>query len=392
MTKEIIELENKHILNTYGRVKVAFTRGRGVYLEDPEGKKYLDFLSGLGVNILGHSHPALVAAIEKQAKELIHTSNLYYTEPQARLAAELNGYFGPAKVFFANSGAEANEGALKIALKHMPPEKTGIIAMKKSFHGRTVGALSLTGQEVYHAGFESLLLKNVAYADYNDAASLESLFSKNTAAVIIEAIQGEGGVNPGLPAFLRKARELCDRHGAVMIIDEIQAGMGRTGKFFAFSHYGIEPDIVTLAKGLAGGVPAGAVLIKDEIARSMTKGSHASTFGGNPLAASCSLAVLKTLKDEGLMDNAARMGALIMDAFSVMKGKYPFIKDIRGKGLMIGIELDIDAAPVVEKALGEGLLINAIKNRVIRMLPPLVLGEKDAEKGIGIIDGILQKY
>jgi len=218
------------------------------------------------------------------------------------------------------------------------------------------------------------------------------LFSKNTAAVIIEAIQGEGGVNPGLPAFLRKARELCDRHGAVMIIDEIQAGMGRTGKFFAFSHYGIEPDIVTLAKGLAGGVPAGAVLIKDEIARSMTKGSHASTFGGNPLAASCSLAVLKTLKDEGLMDNAARMGALIMDAFSVMKGKYPFIKDIRGKGLMIGIELDIDAAPVVEKALGEGLLINAIKNRVIRMLPPLVLGEKDAEKGIGIIDGILQKY
>ena len=383
---EVFEESRKYIMNTYKRLPLFIVKGRGNRVYDGEGKEYLDFVSGLAVNNIGHCNPRVTVAFQKQAQRLVHTSNLFYTEPQVKLAKLLVENSFADKVFFCNSGAEANEAAIKLIRKYSSEKETGrygIITALNSFHGRTMATLTATGQDKFHKGFEPLV-PGFFYVPFNDIAAVEKAINDKTAAVMIEPIQGECGVNIPDRDYLKRLREICDLNGILLALDEVQTGIGRTGKLFAYQHTGIEPDIMTLAKGLGGGLPIGAMLAKDHVASAFTPGTHASTFGGTPLVCSAAVEVMKILtEDEIILDTCRRMGSYLVDELNNLKLKYPdIIKDIRGKGLLIGMELNIAGEDVVRECLKKGVIINCTMERVLRFLPPLDVSQPDIDKVI----------
>jgi len=393
---EIIALDKKYFMNTFGdRLPVCFTKGQGMKLWDMDGKVYYDFLGGIAVSALGHSHPVLVNALIEQAQKFIHCSNYYYIESQAKLAQLIVENSCCDKVFFANSGAEANEGAIKLARlyfrKKGVPEKFEIITLEKSFHGRTLATLAATGQEKYQKNYCPLTPKFLS-VPMNDIDALENAITEYTCGIMLEPIQGESGVNPANVDYIKKVRELCDKKDILLIFDEVQCGLGRTGKMFGYEHFGIEPDIFTLAKALGGGFPIGALCAKEPYASAFEPGDHGSTFGGNPLACSAGLATLSTIINDKLYDNSAKMGEYFTDKLNKLKNKHPIITEVRGKGLMIGVQL---AAPIAvkikKKFLEQGFLIGSVGDNIIRMLPPLIISKDDIDMYIAALDKVLDK-
>ena len=383
-------MDREHVMHTYSRLPVAFVKGKGTRLWDTDGKEYLDLVSGIGVVAAGHCHPKVVAAIRKQAEELIHTSNLYYIAPQAELAQRLYELSGGYKCFFCNSGAEANEAAIKLARRYAKLRHGEgcyeIISAIGSFHGRTYGAMTATGQEKYHAGFEPLV-GGFKYVPFNDIDAVQEAINERTCAIILEPIQGESGVRIPDDDYLPSIAELCERHDILLILDEVQTGLGRTGKLWAHEHYGIKPHIFTLAKAIAGGVPMGVMLAKPDVAEAFEPGCHASTFGGNFLACAAALAFLDVLIEERLVENAAAMGELMLSKLRTIAAKSSLIKEVRGKGLMLAIEFNNDVAKSVQsKLLEDGLIVNAIGERIIRMLPPLIITEDEIDFAVRKIE------
>ena len=384
---EIIELAHANLINTYGCMPLAFERGSGVYLYDADGKRYLDFFCGLAVTSLGHGNPRVVNAIKDQADKLTHACNVFHTEPMARLAARIGKAFGDGRVFFANSGAEANEAALKLARRwgHGNGGRFEFIATQGSFHGRTFATLSATGQEKYHLGFLPLV-PGFKLVPYDDIAAVERSITDQTVAVIVEPIQGEGGVVVPQPDYLARLRDLCDRAKLLLIVDEVQTGMGRTGKLFGYQHTGIKPDIITLAKALGGGVPIGAMDAKSEIAAALTPGTHGSTFGGNPIACAAALAVFDALEQDGAITNAAEVGGYLIKRLREIAKECPNVREVRGAGMIIGVVLNHPAKPVVDACFAERLVVNGTADNVLRLLPPLVLTRAEADAGLAIIE------
>ena len=373
-----------HVMNTYARLPVTFSHGKGCRITDTEGKEYLDALSGIAVSTLGHAHPRLVEAIAAQAGRMLHTSNLYRIREQEQLADKLAGLSGLQEVFFGNSGAEANEAAIKLARFYGHKkgiELPTIIVMEKSFHGRTMATLSATGNYKVQAGFEPLVAGFVR-VPYGDLEAIRAVAEHNhhIVAVMLEVIQGEGGIHLADPAYYQGVREICDAHEWLMICDEVQCGMGRTGKWFGFQQAGVQPDVATLAKGLGSGVPIGACLAGGRAAGLFGPGNHGSTFGGNPLACTAALTTIDVMEQDGLLANAATVGALIRQLFGEALAGVAGVVDIRGHGLMIGIELDRPCGVLVGKALEAGLLINVTGEKIIRLLPPLIFSENDARE------------
>ncbi|MBS0183681.1 MAG: acetylornithine transaminase [Nitrospira sp.] len=385
---------DKYLMQTYSRQPITIVRGRGTKVYDLEGREYIDFVGGIAVNVLGHGHPDLVQAIQRQAMHLIHTSNLYYTEPQVNLAKMLVDYSFADRVFFCNSGAEANEAAIKLARRYgherHGPDRFEVITMKNSFHGRTLATLTATGQEKVQKGFEPLM-PGFAYAPFNDFGAIESMVNAKTAAIMLEPIQGEGGVYVADRNYLRNLRDLCTQQDILLIFDEIQTGMGRTGTLFAHEQLDVKPDIMTLAKGLGGGVPIGACLAKESVAAAFTPGSHASTFGGNPLACAAGLAVCRTLLEGKVLDQARRMGEYLAKGLADCKDRHRIVKDVRGLGLLQGMELEADSRAVVADALVRGVLINATGERVLRFVPPLITTQEDIDKLLDVLSAILHQ-
>lgn len=393
-TEQLKDDAAKYLMQTYTRQPISIVRGRGAKVYDLEGREYVDFVGGIAVNVLGHGHPDLVQAIQRQAAQLIHTSNLYYTEPQVKLARLLVDHSFADRVFFCNSGAEANEAAIKLARRYgherHGSDRFEIITMKNSFHGRTLATITATGQEKVQKGFEPLM-PGFTYAPFNDFAAIESMVNEKTAAIMLEPIQAEGGVYVADRDYLRNLRELCTQKDIVLIFDEIQTGMGRTGTFFAHEQLGVKPDIMTLAKGLAGGVPIGACLAKESVATAFTPGSHASTFGGNPLACAAALAVCRVLLEGKVLDQARRMGEYLAKGLANCKDRHRIVKEVRGLGLLQGMELETDARAVVADALARGILINAANERVLRFVPPLVITQPEVDKLIDLLDTLFNQ-
>lgn len=393
-TEELKDGAAKYLMQTYARQPISIVRGRGSKVYDMEGREYIDCVGGIAVNILGHSHPDLVQAIQRQAAQLIHVSNLYYTEPQVKLAQMLVDHSFADRVFFCNSGAEANEAAIKLARRY-GHEKHGadrfeIITMKNSFHGRTMATLTATGQEKVQKGFEPLV-PGFVYAPFNDFSAIESLVTEKTAAIMLEPIQGEGGVHVAETGYLKSLRELCTQRDILLIFDEVQTGMGRTGTLFAYEQLGVEPDIMTLAKGLGGGMPIGACLAKDAVAAVFTAGTHASTFGGNPLACAAGLAVCRVLIEGRILDQARRMGEYLLKGLANVKDCHRVVRDVRGLGLLQGMELDIDAKAVVADCLARGVLVNATSERVLRFVPPLIITPREIDRVLEILSAIFNQ-
>lgn len=390
--EQIFAKDKAAYLPVFSRYGIVLDHGEGAYVYDSSGKKYIDFLAGIAVNVLGHAHPALVRAVTEQAKKMIHCSNLYYTQAQADAAARLAKLSGLGKVFFGNSGAEANEGAIKLARKHAwrkDPGKIEIITACHSFHGRTLASLTATGQPHYHEGFGPLP-GGFSYVDYGDSGALEKKMSEKTCAVMLETIQGEGGVHVPPPGYLEKARELCNKYDACLILDEIQCGMGRTGTLFAYEQFGVKPDIVTLAKGLAGGVPIGAFIASDKVAAAFAPGDHGSTFGGNPLACAAALAVLDEMEKPEFLPHVAKVGAYFQDQLGALREKYPrLITEVRGRGLMLGAQLARPGRDVVNDCLARGAIINCTAGDVLRFVPPLIVTEEQVDEMIAILDKVL---
>jgi len=385
-----IELDNQYVMHTYGRLPVVFVRGEGCFVYDDTGKEYLDFLAGIAVNGLGHCPPKVVEAICNQAATLMHVSNLYYIAPQAQLAKLLADLSGMSKAFFCNSGAEANEAAMKIARKATKmaghPEKTEIITALDSFHGRTLAAITATGQPKYQKYFAPLP-PDYKYVPYNDVEALKAMAGARTCAIMMEPVQGESGVHPATPEFLRTARELCDQLGAALIFDEVQTGLGRTGRVFGYQHFDVVPDIMTLAKTLGGGFPIGACLAKGKYADVFEPGDHAATFGGNPLACAASIAAVTEIVEGGWVENATKVGAYLMEQLATLPG----VTEVRGLGLMIAAELEKPVAKdIVTKALSKGLILNATSDNVLRFVPPLIVTEDLVDKAIAIIREVQQ--
>jgi acetylornithine aminotransferase len=379
-------------MKTYGRYPIVPVRGEGCVLWDADGKRYLDFLAGVAVNNLGHCHPRVVKAIQDQAAQLIHCSNYYHIPQQIELAELLCRHCFADRAFFCNSGAEANEAAIKLARKYsrekFGPERYGIITAAESIQGRTMATVTATGQEKVQRFFDPLL-HGFQHVPFNDAAAIEAAVTPTTCAVMLEPIQGEGGVNVPAPDYLRQVREICDRHDLLLILDEVQTGLGRTGKLFAHQHFGVEPDIMTLAKALAGGAPIGTMLAREEFAEAFSPGTHGSTFGGNPLMATAALAAVQTLLDEGLPERAVTMGRYLVEALEGLKSKYPFVTEVRGIGLMIGMGLSIPGGDIVKQGHARGVLLNVTQEKVLRFVPPLVVTTAEIDEMIGILDGIL---
>ncbi len=392
--RQIVKLTERYVANTYARYPIALVRGKGARVWDADGKEYLDFVGGIAVNALGHGHPAVARAIRQQAAKLLHVSNLYHIVPQSELARELCRRSFAERVFFCNSGAEANEAAIKLTRRYGAEWLGGkyeILSTYNSFHGRTLATLTATGQEKVRAGYDPLPT-GFRQVPYGDLKAMEAAIDEEkTAAILVEPIQGEGGVVVPDKSYLQGLRELCDQKGLLLIFDEVQVGMGRTGKLFAYEHFGVEPDIMTLAKALGGGLPLGAMLAKEKVARSFVPGAHASTFGGNPLACNVGLAVLKTLIQGGVLKNCVKMGKVLVQALLGMKKRFSSIRDVRGKGLIVGMELDIDGTKIVEECMKAGLLINCTAHKVLRFIPPLIIGEKEIERGLGILEKVLSR-
>jgi predicted acetylornithine/succinylornithine family transaminase len=392
--REIARLTDKYVAATYTRYPIALVRGKGARVWDADGKEYLDFLAGIAVNGLGHCHPAVVRAIERQAKKLLHVSNLYHIQPQAELARELCRHSFADRVFFCNSGAEANEAALKLARRYGGEHLGGkyeILTAHNSFHGRTLATLTATGQEKVRAGYDPLPT-GFRQIPFNDIGAAEAAIDETkTAGILVEPIQGEGGINVADESYMRGLRELCDRRGLLLIFDEVQTGMGRTGKLFGYEHFGVQPDIMTLAKALGGGLPLGAMLAREEVAKSFGPGSHASTFGGNPLVCSAGLAVMKTLLEGGALRNCVKMGKILAQGLERLKERFSFARAIRGKGLILGLELEMEGAKIVEACMAAGLLINCTAYKVLRFVPPLTITAKEIERGLAILEKVLAR-
>jgi len=392
--QQIADRERRFLLETYSRYPVVFVRGKGMFLVDPEGRRYLDFVAGLGVNALGHRHPRIVKTIREQAAKLIHLSNLYYNEYQGLLAEKLCSLSGLERVFFSNSGTEAIEGAIKLARlaghRAGGEAKCELVALEGSYHGRTFGAMSLTGQDKYRRGFEPLL-ENVKFVPRNDAHAIRAVVNDNTAAIILEPIFGEGGIHECSREFLWECRAAADRHHAALILDEIQCGLGRTGTMFAFQIFGITPDIVAIAKPIAAGLPLGAFLAREEFASAISAGQHGTTFGGGPLACRVALEYLSILEQEKLLENVSRVGAYLHEKLNDLVENCAAAVATRGRGLIQGLQLEIPARPVVEHALGEGVLINSTQDTVIRFLPPFLVQEKHVDKLIRVLKKLLGK-
>jgi len=388
---EIVELAHESLANTYGCLPLAFVRGHGAYLYDADGNRFLDFFCGLAVTSLGHGHPRVVRAIKEQADKLTHVSNVFHTEPMARLASRLSKLFGDGRIFFGNSGAEANEAALKLARRwgHGHGGRFEIIATLGSFHGRTMGTLSATGQEKYHQGFQPLL-PGFKLVPYDDVGAIERAVTDQTVAILVEPIQGEGGVVVPNPEYLPRLRDLCDRRKLLLIVDEVQTGMGRTGRMFGYQHAGIKPDIITLAKALGGGIPIGAMVARSEIASALTPGTHGSTFGGNPIASASALAVIDALEQDGVIANASEVGGYLMDRLRAIGQVAGNVLEVRGKGMIIGAVLKHEARPVVDACVKEHLLVNGTADNVLRLLPPLNLTREEADAGLAIIERALK--
>jgi acetylornithine aminotransferase len=393
-TEELKRDADQYLMNTYARSPISIVRGRGSRVYDLEGREYLDFVAGIAVNALGHGHPDLVAAIQKQALQLLHASNLYYTEPQTKLAKALVEHSFAKKAFFCNSGAEANEAAIKLARRYAHQkygaERYEIITMLQSFHGRTMATLTATGQDKVQKGFEPLV-PGFTYAPFNNLSAVEQAVSGKTAAVMLEPVQGEGGVHVADKSYLTGLRELCRSRDILLIFDEVQTGMGRTGTLFAYEHFGVAPDIMTLGKGLGGGLPLAACLATDEVATAFVPGTHASTFGGNPVTCAAGLAVIRTLLDGRLLEQARRMGEYLGKGLQDLKDRLPIVKEVRGLGLLQGMELTVDGTSVVTDCLARGLLINCTVDRVLRFVPPLVIKQAEIDRLLDVLNQVLGK-
>lgn len=384
-TNKTIELEKRYLMQTYSRPKIVLDRGDGCYLFDKNGKKYIDLVGGLATCLLGHGNKKFAEAVKKQIEKITNATNLYYTEEQVKLAEKMAKLSGLSKCFFSNSGAESVEAAIKLARKHA--KKTHIISTKEGFHGRTFGSLAATGKEKIRKPFKPLL-SGFSHVKYGDASAIEKAITKKTAAVIVEPIQGEAGIVMPSRDYLKSIREICDKHSILMVLDEIQTGCGRTGKFFAYEHEKIKPDIVTLAKGLANGIPIGATIAKEDVAESFAKGDHGSTFGGNPVACCAANFTIEYVLKNSLMQNAEMQGKYLMKILSLMKSKP--IKEVRGKGLMIGMEMRKNAEKIQKECMDNGLLINLTAENVLRFLPPLVINKKTIDDAMEILNDVIQ--
>lgn len=386
---ELIQLADKLIMGTYKRFPVVLVKGAGARVWDSTGKEYLDFVAGIAVCSLGHSHPRVMEAIGKQLENLTHVSNLYYQEPQIRLAKILVHNSFADRVFFCNSGAEANEAAIKLARKYSHDNTGGnkyeLITMLNSFHGRTLATVAATGQEKFHKGFEPLP-EGFRFVPFNDPCALEGAITYKTCGVMLEPIQGEGGVVIPDEGYLREARRICDKYGILLILDEVQTGMGRTGELFAYESSGIKPDILTMAKALGNGFPVGAMLATEKVASAFVPGSHASTFGGNPLAMAAACATLETLLHDGILDNCRKMGLYFIEKLERLKVKHNAIKTVRGRGLITALELHTAGDEIVLRCLNKGLLINCTNGNILRFIPPLIITAEDIDKAVEMLD------
>lgn len=385
-----------HVMNTYARLPVAFVRGEGVWLWDESGKKYLDALAGIAVSTLGHAHPKLVRALAEQAARVLHTSNLFRIPVQEAAADRIAEITGLEEVFFCNSGCEANEAAIKIARKYgheRGVQEPAIVVMENSFHGRTLATLSATGSRKVQAGFEPLV-SGFVRAPYNDLAAVQRIaeINRNVVAVLVEPIQGEGGINVASLDYLRGLRELCDRHEWLLMLDEVQCGLGRTGKWFVYQHAGIVPEVVPLAKGLGSGMPVGACVAGGRAAGVLKAGNHGSTFGGNPLACTAVVTTLDAMREEGLLANAASVGQLMRDELATALGGVPGVVEIRGMGLMIGVQLDRPCGELARTALDAGLVINVTADSVVRMLPPLVMSPAEGREAVARLAPLVKAF
>jgi acetylornithine/N-succinyldiaminopimelate aminotransferase len=389
-TQETIELFNQYVIANYGRLSRVIVKGEGCYIFDADGNKILDMFPGWAVSGIGHCHPKVVEAIRKQSGELLHIDNTFYSEPQGKLARMLSERAFGGKSFFCNSGAEANEAALKLARLHTSKDKYKFITAEGSFHGRTFATVTATAQPKYHEGFLPLL-PGFVYVPYNDVSALESAFSDEVAAVLVEPIQGEGGINIATAEYLQAIRRICDENEAIMILDEVQTGIGRTGKWFGYQHFDVEPDIITMAKTLGGGVAIGAMMAKEQIAASLVPGKHASTFGGNCLACAAGIAVLEAIEEENLLQNAAELGQYTKDKLNQLKDKHAIIDSIRGIGLMIGVQLTGPGGEIVNQCLEKGLRINCTCNTVLRIMPPMIVNKEQIDMAIEILDSVLSE-
>ncbi|HEU5249455.1 MAG TPA: acetylornithine transaminase [Thermoanaerobaculia bacterium] len=388
----VVREADRVLFRNYKRAPVAFSHGSGVRLFDLEGREYLDFIGGIAVSSLGHAHPALVAALANQAARYLHVSNLYQIPEQVAAARRLVAASGLDRAFFCNSGAEANEAAIKLARKRAKTAKGPgcheILVTDNSFHGRTLATVAATGNPRYQQGFEPLP-PGFRFVPFDDLAAMRAAVTDATCAILVEPVQGEGGVVPPSPGYLPGLRSLCDEKGLLLILDEVQTGIGRTGRMFAYQHAGIRPDLVTIAKGVAGGVPAGILLATEEAASHFVPGDHGSTFGGNALASAAIVAVLDVIEREGLVENAAAMGARLVAGLGKLRGKHPVIREIRGAGLLVGVDLSVDAAPVVEACLARGLLVNAVRPATLRFAPPLVVTAAEVDRALDLLDSAL---
>ncbi|HEY3276449.1 MAG TPA: aspartate aminotransferase family protein [Syntrophorhabdaceae bacterium] len=394
MHQEMMEKASRYLAHTYTRYPIVPTKGEGCWLWDLDGRRYLDFLAGIAVCNLGHARKEVVEGITAQAAKLFHTSNLFYIEPQIKAAILLTEYSFGDKVFFCNSGAEANEAAIKLARKYSWKKygegRHEVISMKNSFHGRTLGTLAATGQFKFHEGFEPLL-PGFTHVDFNDLEAVRNAITAKTCAVILEPIQAEGGIYPADAQYIKELRQLTREKDILMIFDEVQTGMGRTGKFFGYEHFGIEPDIMSLAKALGNGFPVGAIVAKDGVMEAFEPGSHASTFGGNPLAAAAVIATINTLIDEGIIKNCEEMGRYLVKGLKSLQEKYSFIKEIRGMGLILGVELDIDGDAVQREFMKEGIIMNCTKGKILRLVPPLVVKTEEIDLFLETADGVFSR-
>jgi len=396
ITSDILADSHKYIMNTYSRQPLVLVKGRGTRVYDSDGREYIDFVSGVAVCNLGHCHPRVVVALQKQAQRLMHVSNHFHNEPQVNLAKALVTHSFADKVFFCNSGAEAIEAAIKLARRYarevLKQDRYEIITMRGAFHGRTYGSVSATAQDKFHKGFEPMV-PGFRYVPFNDAGAVEAAVNEHTCAVLVEPIQGEGGVNVPSAGYLKALRKICDDHDLLLMLDEIQTGMGRTGKLFACEHAGIAPDVMALAKGLGSGMPIGALLATDKAAQALAPGTHGSTFGGNPLACAAGLASLEALLEDNIIIPAVeQLGDHCLRGLGELKKKYAFVKDVRGKGLLTGMELDFPGKDIVSACIKEGLLINCTMDTVLRFMPPLVITEEEIDRLIETLDGIFAKH
>lgn len=392
---QIRSREARYLMNTYRRPPVVFTHGRGCRLYDSQGREYLDFLAGIAVNALGHAHPRLVRAIRREAGRTLHISNLFHNPYQGPLARKLAEWSGLDRVFFTNSGTEAIEGALKLARGYAHSQageggsaKTRILALENSFHGRTFGALSITHPVKYREPFEPLI-PGVEFIRFNDTNDLESKFDETVCAIVLETIQGEGGISPVSEAFWQRARALATGYGAPLIADEIQCGLGRTGRLFAYQKFDLMPDIVTIAKPLAGGLPLGAFIANEKFSAAFTPGMHGTTFGGGPMVCAAALEFLSIVEEEGLLAKIRERGEQLRKGLESLAGRFDFIREVRGEGLMLGVDLSVEGGPIVQQALRRGLIINCTHDRILRLLPPFIVREKDVEEFLERFEHIL---